>query len=138
VDDLDRLLKLADDVARQLWGAASTLANFILAPEQDLSKAESGEKGKGAQSDGVARLIGSWGMERAYWSQLEVPFRHVLETLPDDVEQATKAWKFTLRQAAWSAFDSVGDNLDSSPRMLKALVNARGQLAGGLVKALPE
>ena len=119
-------------------GAASTLADFILAPEQDLNKAESGEKGKGAQSDDVARLTGSWGMERGYWSQLEVPFRHVLETLPDNVEQATKAWKSTLRQAAWSAFDIVGDNLDLSPRVLKALINARGQLAGGLVKALPE
>lgn len=138
VDDLDRLLKLADDVARQLWGAANTLANFILAPEQDLNKAESGEKGKGAQSEDIARLTGSWGMERAYWSQLETPFRRVLETLPDDVDQASKSWKFTLRQAVWSAFDTVGDNLDPSPRALKALVNARGQLAGGLVKALPE
>jgi len=136
VDDLDRLLKLADDVARQLWGAASTLANFILAPEQDLSKAESGEKGKGAQSDGVARLIGSWGMERAYWSQLEVPFRHVLETLPDDVDKASSEWKAILYRIARSAFNTISENLDSSPRSLKAVVNAEGQLEAGLRKLL--
>jgi len=134
VDKLDDLLKLADGVARQVWGAASTLASYLVAPEQD-SKAENA---RSASTDDVTRLTTSWGIERAYWSQLETPFRTVLMTLPDDPDQAANDWKTILRRAAWSAFDTVGDNLDPSPRTLKAVVFARGQLAGGLAKTFPE
>jgi len=59
-------------------------------------------------------------------------------TLPDDKDKAATDWKAILRRAAWSSFDTVGDNLDASPRALKAAVNARGQLAGGLAKIFPE
>jgi CRISPR system Cascade subunit CasA len=134
VDKLDDLLKLADQVARQVWGAASTLASYLVAPEQD-SKTENTRKAAG---EDVTRLTTSWGIERTYWSQLETPFRTVLTTLPDDPDQAANDWKTILRRAAWSAFDTVGDNLDPSPRALKAVVNAQGQLRAGLAKMLPD
>jgi len=131
VDALDDLLKLAEDVARQLWAAANTLARFLLIPESadDRTKKSHPE---------VANLVESWAVERTYWSQLETPFRAVLMTLPDDKDKAATDWKAILRRAAWSSFDTVGDNLDASPRALKAAVNARGQLAGGLAKIFPE
>jgi len=131
VDGLDSLLKLAEDVARQLWAAANTLARFLLIPGQADDKTQK-------TPPEASNLVESWAVERAYWSQLETPFRTVLATLPDDLDKAAKDWKETLRRTAWSAFDTVGDNLDSSPRALKAVVNARGQLAGGLAKVLPE
>lgn len=129
VDALDSLLKLAEDVARQLWAAANTLARYLLIPESADDKTQKTPPEAG-------NLVGSWAVERAYWSRLETPFRTVLATLPDDIDQAANEWKETLRRTAWSVFDTVGDNLDPSPRALKAVVNARGQLASGLMKVL--
>ena len=125
VGDLERLLKLAEDVSRQLWGASNTLARYLLMPDtaEDKTKKSPPEVGK---------LVESWAVERGYWSQLETPFRDILDKLPKDSEQAKAEWFATLRKAAREALDLVIDNLDGSTRSLRAAVQAERRLLGGL------
>jgi len=125
VGDLESLLKLAEDISRQLWGASNTLARYLLMPDtaDDKTKKSPPEVGK---------LIESWAVERSYWSQLETPFREILDRLLEEREQAKAEWFATLRETARDALDLVLDNLDDSARSLRAAVNARGRLMGGL------
>lgn len=132
VDELDTALGMAEAVARQLWGAARTLATFLIAPEADQPEAHQ------PQSEDLNQVMGPWGVERRYWAHLEAPFMETLEALPDDPSAAVKEWRNTLRQTAWNALNGITGSLGTSPRALKATVQAQRQLAAGLAKALPE
>ncbi|MCB0189592.1 MAG: type I-E CRISPR-associated protein Cse1/CasA, partial [Caldilineaceae bacterium] len=131
VDALDDALKLAEDVARQLWGATRTLATFLIAPEADLPDAHK------PQAEDLNQLMGPWGVERRYWARLEASFMATLAALPDDPSDAVKTWRTTLKQTAWQALNGIADSLGTAPKVLKASVQARGQLAAGLAKVLP-
>ena len=56
-----------------------------------------------------------WGVERRYWSRLEVPFRLALEGLPQDREETLTAWQQTLRRTAWEVFDGVAEDVETDP-----------------------
>jgi len=131
VGRLEEALSLAEDVRGQLWGAARTLARFVLAPEAD-----QGEEGHEPNRDDMDALMTRWAVERDYWVRLELPFRQLLETLPQDVDAAMTAWRETVRRTAWHALDRIAADLEHDPRKLKATVRARGRLAGGLKKVL--
>ncbi|OIO91393.1 MAG: type I-E CRISPR-associated protein Cse1/CasA [Anaerolineae bacterium CG2_30_64_16] len=127
----DDVLDAAENVARQLWGAARTMATFVLAPQADSETAH-----QPAPED-LGRVMAPWGVERRYWSRLEVPFRLALEGLPEDREGTLTSWQQTLRRMAWDAFEAVAEDVETDPRALKAAVRGREQLAAGLAKALP-
>jgi CRISPR system Cascade subunit CasA len=131
VESLEEALTMAEGTARQLWGAARTLATFTLSPEADT------ESGRQPVPEDLKALTSQWAIERGYWPRLEHSFRRVMETLPDDREEALAAWRDILRRTAWDAFDQVADSVGFSPSGLKAVVRARDQLAAGLGKALP-
>lgn len=131
VDLLSTAVQRAEDVGRQLWGATRNLAAFVLCPEADAQGAR-----QPAPED-LDALMGQWGVERRYWSRLEVPFRATMESLPTGTEETLAVWSDTLRRAAREAFEAVAGNLSFDPMALKAVVRARGQLAAGLAKALP-
>jgi hypothetical protein len=57
--------------------------------------------------------------------------------LPQTTEEALTRWRETLVRTAWKAFSQVTDSMGYDPRVLKAVVRAREQLAAGLAKALP-
>jgi hypothetical protein len=128
----DDVLGLAENVARQLWGAARTMATYVLAPQSDSETAHQPVR------DDLDRVMAPWGVERRYWGRLEAPFRLALEDLPEKREDTLAAWQQTLRRAAWDVFDSVAQEVESDPRALKATVRGREQLASGLAKALPK
>lgn len=132
VNRLDSALALAEAVRSKIWGAARTLAKFILAPQADA------EEGHEPNRDDMDALMEQWAVERDYWVRLEIPFRRTMERLPDDVEGAMTVWRETVRRTAWAALDRVAGNLEHNPRNLKAAVRARGQLAMGLKKVLSE
>jgi hypothetical protein len=133
VKALQEALDMAEGAARQLWGAARTLATFVVAPEAD------GDAGRQPASDDLRALTGQWAIERGYWSRLEVPFRETMEALLEQGrEAALEAWRGVLLRAAWAAFDPVAEGVGHDPYSLKAVVRARGQLAAGLGKALPK
>ena len=130
VGNLERMLKLAEDVSRQLWGASNTLARYLLIPEKaDDPKTKPPE---------VAKLVESWAVERGYWAQLETSFQRMLRDLPDAPEKAKQVWFTTLRERAKDALELVIDNLDDSVRCLRAAVQARGRLFGGLAALLKD
>jgi CRISPR system Cascade subunit CasA len=124
-------LEMAEAVARQLWGAARTLASLILSPETDM------EAGRAPAREDLDRLTGQWAVERHYWVELETPFLETMEALPEDAGTALSNWQRTLKRAAWDAFDHVTDQPSRDPHKLKAVVRSRGQLAAGLGKVLP-
>lgn len=132
VESLDSALVMAESVARQLWGAARTLATFLVAPESD------SPDGHKPQREDLDQMMGPWKIESRYWAQLEAPFMVTLESMPDDAEAALSAWRETLKKTAWRSLESITDSLEMSPRALKATVQARGQLAAGLGKLMPE
>lgn len=125
------VLGVAEDVARQLWGAARTMATFVLAPQADSETAHQPIR------DDMDRVMAPWGIERRYWSRLEVPFRLALEGLPERREETLAIWQQTLRHIAWGTFDGVTEDVETDPRALKAVVRGREQLAAGLVKVFP-
>jgi CRISPR type I-E-associated protein CasA/Cse1 len=128
---LTKALDMAEDVARQLWGAARTLATLILSPGADR------EEGRKPAREDLDRLTSQWAVERHYWARLETPFLATMEALPDDADAALTDWQRTLNRAAWEAFDRVTDQVVHDPQKLKAVVRSRGQLAAGLGKVLP-
>jgi len=132
VESLREALTMAEAVSRQLWGATRTLATLLLSPEAD---AEGGRQPDRKDLDG---LMKRWAVDRAYWSRLERPFLRLVEDLVDRGEDAVGEWCKTLRRTAWEAFDRLDNDLGRDPRALKAVVRARGQLATGLGKVLPE
>ena len=132
VGRLEKALQMAEEVARQLWGATRKLATFILAPEADTPGAR-----QPARED-LDHLTDEWAVERRYWSRLEVPFRQTMEAIPDGPDAALGTWRSVLLRTAWAAFDEVASNLEAGTRALKAVVRARDQLAMGLALALPK
>jgi len=127
----DDVLGVAENVARQLWGAARTMATFVFAPQAD------SENARQPAPEDMNRLAAMWGVERRYWSRLEIPFRLALEELPLDREATLTKWQQTLKRTAWDAFKAAAEDVETDPRALKAAVNGRDQLAAGLAKVLP-
>jgi CRISPR system Cascade subunit CasA len=131
VDRLEQALTLAHNVANQLWGAARTLATYIVAPNQD-----SGE-GRSAQREDLDQLMGAWDIQRPYWAVLEVPYHQFMQELPHVGEQAIGSWFALLRRTAQQNLDRVAATVENSPRGYKAAVNASQQLAAGLANLDP-
>jgi CRISPR system Cascade subunit CasA len=130
-DRLAQGLERAEAVSQQLWGAARTLATYLVAPNQD-----SGE-GRSAQREDLDQLMGGWDIQRPYWSQLEVPYFRLMERLPIEGEEAMGTWFTLLRRTAQESLERVVLMVENGPRGYKAAVQARQQLAAGLTRALP-
>jgi CRISPR system Cascade subunit CasA len=125
------VLEAAEAVARQLYGATVTLARLML------SAAAGAEGALEPKKEDIIAAMTPWGVERLYWSSLELPFRRTLEMLPNEQDSAIRAWQETLRRAAWRALERATEEVGATPRGLKAFVRARSQLGGGLAKVLP-
>jgi len=132
VEYLQEAVDMAERAARQLWGATRTLATLLLSPESDM------ESGRQPAREDLDALTRQWAVDRRYWSSLEIPFREVMEELPEAPDDTLEGWRERLLRSARQAFDQVADNLGHDAAALKAVVRAGGQLAAGLAKQLPE
>jgi len=130
IDVIQECLHLAEETARQLWGATQTLARLLVAPESDLNN------GRKLASADINALTRQWAVERHYWSRLELPFKELLDTLPKAPDGARTSWRGILRITAWNAFETLCRSLEQDTRRLKAVVQARDQLALGLNRVL--
>ncbi len=88
---------------------------------------------KGSISDWVAHT----GMERTYWSRLDISFQSFMVDLAGDPQQATIAWYDQLRTAAWAAFDQAAGSMGNDGRSFKAAVRGRSYLNYRLKEGLP-
>jgi CRISPR system Cascade subunit CasA len=129
-EHLQTAMETAELARRQLWGAARTLATYVLVPQADAEEAHQPSR------EDMDKLTAQWAVERDYWVQLEIPFYDLVEGLPNDVETALDTWHDTVRRVAWEAFDYVAGQVEHDPRNLKAAVRGRGQLAAGLKRVL--
>jgi CRISPR system Cascade subunit CasA len=127
VEMLQNTLSMAQETANQLWGATASLAKRMVQSAED----------KEPHKEDWRPLLDSWGVDRIYWAQLEAAFRLTMHHLPESPVDTLIDWRQTLYRAAKSAFDDVADNLGTSPRTLRAVVQAQEQLVSGLAKALP-
>jgi CRISPR system Cascade subunit CasA len=131
VESLDTALGMAEDVGRRLWGAGRRLATYLLSPVADAPDARQPKR------EDLDQVMGPWGIERIYWSRLEVEFRTTIERIPRDTEGALDAWQTVLRRTAWDAIEHAARLVGTNPRGFKAIVRAREQLALGLSLLFP-
>jgi CRISPR system Cascade subunit CasA len=131
---LSEALGFAELTRKSLWTAVSLMALLVISPKSDgLSWKEVSQISK----DEANALYEHWGTERLFWSALEVPFLDFLQQLPNDTT-ALDRWKETLQRTARDALTGAERMAGESATALKAAVRARGALAGGLNKLLPE
>jgi CRISPR type I-E-associated protein CasA/Cse1 len=131
VGHLARAISLSEDAARSLNWALKTLARLLIAPASD----QSGSRQPDDKRD-VQPLVKQWGVTRHYWGDVEPLFWRLVESLPDDPEQALALWKDQLWDAAHRAFAHAEELAGPAPAALKAAVEARRRLYNGLRKAL--
>lgn len=132
VDQLQSLLTLAENISNQLWGSTNTLACYLVKPDYDPTDRKSRPR-----REDIDPLLGSWGVLRHYWARLEPPFQQVIVDLPVKTDETIQFWQEILRATARDALSHITDNLETTPRALKATVKARGQLEAGLAKEIP-
>jgi CRISPR system Cascade subunit CasA len=122
---LQQALVCAEEVARRLRRGVWLMAASLLSAN-----------GQQADADRIGPLVDSLAPERAYWSQLELPFRRFLLRLaeaPLEREQALARWAVEeLGRRAWESFDRAAAGLGDSARALRAATLARRRLAGEL------
>lgn len=89
---------------------------------------------KSAINDWIAHT----GMERAYWSSLDIPFQSFIVDLAKDQEQALVEWFAQLQNAALTAFDQATACVGNDGRSFKAAVRGHGYLVFRLAEVLPD
>ncbi len=120
-DTLREVLDLTETTAQNLNRAMWTMATRMLAGGPD----------RKPKAEDVRNLSDHLGAGRAYWSQLETPFKRLLVELPDDKDEESEyggvqigKWKSTLRHALWKAFRESTRGMERSTRNLKAVALA--------------
>jgi hypothetical protein len=134
VGQLAAAMQNAEDIYRITNSAVTRLALLIAAPHVDGKKLQEVDKVSKQQA---AQLTSHWGAERLYWAELERPFFHLLEDLPDHGEQALNEWGKVLQTTAWKALDYAANLAGESPTALKAAVRARNDLGASLKDLFP-
>jgi len=135
IGKLASALVVAEDTARALWSAGNQLAVLIVSPNSD-GKAWK-DINKLTKEDGK-KLFRHWGVERVFWSRMEIPFYEFLQDMPDNPDAALNRWYKTLQQTAWDALASAEGMAGESVHALKAAVKAHGVLAVELKKLFQE
>ena len=128
VHALDAALNVAGTVAFDLLQAARLTGMHRQLPvvEQKWQK-QWAQLSANAKSD-INNWIAHTGMERAYWSGLDLPFQSFIVALARDRENAVAEWRSQLRKAALDAFRLISANLGSDARAFKAQVAGEGYL----------
>lgn len=125
VNALRDALVLADKVATDVYTAARVVGMHWQIPDADSKKWQS--LSQGAKSS-IKNWIAHTGMERTYWSRLDIPFQSFIIELSVNQEQALVGWYTQLRAAAWAAFDQAADAVGNDGRSFKAAVRGRSHL----------
>lgn len=121
VEILKEILELTDRVAREaLIPAVKHAVSVILNPVAPL-KADSGR---------VENYINNLGTTRAYWSDLEIPFRLFLETIQSGADKETVLhhwfWK-SIHPQAIKAYKNTVERLNS-PKTFRGMVEGKRRL----------
>ncbi|MBI4336997.1 MAG: type I-E CRISPR-associated protein Cse1/CasA [Chloroflexi bacterium] len=138
LDKLREALQMAEEVGKALWSSVNLLAKLIVIPNWDQLSEVDRRRQEGISKKDIGDLVDSLAPERAYWPQLETPFKQLLVGLSQDKNEVEKdvfeygvktlpQWAETVRRAAWDAFDGATRSLDTTARALKAVSLAQRQ-----------
>lgn len=121
-------LRIALDWAEQgkniLNHALQLLAERRLAPYTPSEELSRDDRERARQ------IVFAWGAERDYWTRLDLPFRRLLERLPQDHHASAAQpygatlmpeWARTIRHAARASFEDVHRSLEQDGHWLRAL-----------------
>jgi CRISPR system Cascade subunit CasA len=133
LEKLSKALTVAEGVNRAVWSAGNQLAILIVSPSSD---GKSWKEISKLTKEDAAKLFRHWGVERVFWSRLEISFYEFLQALPEN-ESAFDHWHKTLQQTAREALDGAERMAGESANALKAAVKARGVLAYQLNQLFP-
>ena len=125
VSALRDALELAGKIARDVYTAAQVIGMHWQIPGADTKKWQS--LSRGAKSS-INNWIAHTGMERTYWTRLDIPFQSFIVDLTGDQVRAQTGWYAQLRAAAWAAFDQAADAVGNDGRSFKAAVRGRSYL----------
>ena len=119
-------LQAAEGVGTALRRAGWELAQWVVSPADR----------KEAYRDDTQLVFSQLGLERRYWSRLEVKFQSFVRDLPQDRQAALVDWVKTLQWTARDAFTEAADGVSDPIRGLKAVTLARGTLERLMARAL--
>jgi CRISPR system Cascade subunit CasA len=128
VEKLANALQNAEDTRFALKIASQWMAVLVIAPKFDGKKWQEVDRISKEQAE---KLATHWNVDRFYWQQLEIPFLHLLEDLPQYPEVIT-TWQETLRHAAGDSLEQAANAAGMAPLALKAAVRARERLGYSL------
>jgi CRISPR system Cascade subunit CasA len=134
VEGLKNCLEKAETSHARLRSAAQWLALLIISPQSDGKTWKDINK---ENRDQAGNLVAHWNVDRFYWQQLELPFFHLLQDLPQN-RKAMQAWDESVQHIAWEALERTIGFAGTSTDALKAAVRARGMLGAMLKELIPE
>jgi CRISPR system Cascade subunit CasA len=91
---------------------------------------------RSSRDETIRAVLDELAIAAAFWSRLDIPFRTLLQELPEDRNGGQSRWGRTVYRAALQAFDEATDRLDRSARNLEAIVRARAALRRELNRVL--
>lgn len=101
-----------------------------------LSRSADHSGGRQPEGKDVSALVEHWGVERGYWSDLEVPFLRLVDELPErEVDGALNDWYGVVRNSAFAALDRAAELVGTTAPALKAAAQGRRQLAVSMAGA---
>lgn len=127
VNKLGDALKHAEKLRNELWVTLNQLATHMISFTVKDHKPDPKD---------IKNLIQHWDAEGIYWSRLEVPFYRLLNSLPDNSEEALRDWNGELRKSVWAAYLQTAGGLGDSQNAMKAAALTRGRMSFGVEKVL--
>jgi hypothetical protein len=148
VGKLSRALETAEGCASTIREASFVSAWLVLYPTTSAEAFETPAKintkikagsWKLSEDEEAKRIYGlwkSWGVERYYWSDLEIHFHRLIQDLPESPEQALQTWRDQVRCAATAAFRQAERYAGNDSRTIRAAAVARQRFHIGLAAAI--
>jgi CRISPR type I-E-associated protein CasA/Cse1 len=127
VESLQHALQRAEAGGQALHRAAWELAVWLLFPER-----QPGERTTRGEEKDIRSVMAQLGVERRYWSRLELHFQGFVEDLSHDEAGAGGEWQARLLAAARAAFEEAAADVAGAVRGFKAVTLARRRLEIGL------
>jgi CRISPR system Cascade subunit CasA len=94
------------------------------------------DRSKDREAQQTYQLFSSFGVERMYWSQLEVHFHRMIQDLPSQPDMAKNKWRDHLKRTASAAFSQAILYAGTDLRAQRAIVKAEEQFQFGLARLL--
>ena len=108
-ETLATALAQAESLGRSIWGATRTWATLSLAPLSDVDP-----NVKAPAPEDLKKMAATLDLESRYWGSLSSAFTRLLHELPEDPENALRAWRKALAAAVTDLFPLLGDTLKAS------------------------